>query len=439
MHRVQVCRGNRLFVVICIVLLGGATMACGLTSPADSESGSATPSAQSVAPDLVAIYQQLAETLNQPGVLYHATIERHETTMDSTGSRTEVASITELWVDSAQPAARLHRQRGDSILDEIVTPEGAFLSTSDGNLSRGEAPNCPSTTLPVAVVLTCPDAPFETVVFGTPESSPQVVTATPDISSTDSQVDGRPAVTLTIQTQRQPWRSNPIDATRTLSVDQATGLPLAEQVEQHTGDETTTERATWSSEFVSDGSVATGFFDPITLADARPDPEPALDVPPLGYTLYWLGTRFNGTGLLPDLELTRVSRYNPGDGSWPADQVLLEYGEPAQPFVDAPVLRIFEYSREVWDRIPKETHGPDGPCWSTDEIVLADGHATLFEGFTWPGDVPPDPDDPDACPSDREHDRFFVQAFLSETVVVIDVPFDSPAKLEAALKALKPR
>ncbi|HEX5166662.1 MAG TPA: hypothetical protein VFV93_14760, partial [Thermomicrobiales bacterium] len=165
----------------------------------------------------------------------------------------------------------------------------------------------------------------------------------------------------------------------------------------------------------------------------------ALDDPPLGYTIYWLGARVNNGGPLPALELTHVSRYNPGDGSWPADQVVLEYGDPSQPFVDQPVVRIFEYSREVWARIPATTHGPDGPCWSTEEVRLADGRATLFAGFSWPDDVPPDPHDPDACPTDREHDRFFAHAFLGDTVVVIDIPFDSRASLDAALMALKPR
>jgi hypothetical protein len=216
-------------------------------------------------------------------------------------------------------------------------------------------------------------------------------------------------------------------------------LPIAEEVERHTGDETTAERATWTYDFVPLDSMASGFFDPMTLADARPDPDPALDEPPLGFTLYWLGAEFTSTGPLPNLELTHVSRYNPGDGTWPDDQVVLEYGNTAQPFVELPVLRIFEYSSEVWERIPAGTHGPDGPCWSTEEITLADGHATLFAGYSWPDDVPPDPNDPAACPVDRAHDRFFAQAFLGDTVVVIDIPFDSRAKLEAALAALKPR
>ena len=83
--------------------------------------------------------------------------------------------------------------------------------------------------------------------------------------------------------------------------------------------------------------------------------------------------------------------------------------------------------------------GPDGPCWTQQELPLPQGRATLFLGFNWPGSVPPPPD---ACPVDRPRDRFLAHVYLGETIIIVE-PWSWPDQtregLEAIVRALQPR
>jgi hypothetical protein len=292
--------------------------------------------------------------------------------------------------------------------------------------------------LPVAVVLGCPDAPFQTYTFATPGGAPQAGEAIPAVTIRPDQYAGHPVILLVAQKRQQPYRSGPVSETRRLYLDLATYLPIAEDVERQSGGPTTEEHATYTYEITA-AALPTGFFDPMALRRARPDPAGPLDRPPPGFPIYWFGAHFAGAGGVPPLDLWHVERYNRADTPWSSDQFTLEYTRADDPFGGQPVVRLTEYARAVWDTLPPSTFAPDGPCWTEEGLTLPQGRATLFLGYTWPGDVPPPPD---ACPTDRPTDRFLAHVEIGDTVIVV-APWTWPGQTreegEALVRALSVR
>lgn len=385
---------------------------------------------------LADIYQRVAGMLDQPGIRYHATIQRNASTTGTNDPQGLGASTTELWVDGHAGVARLETHRVRDGWTTIVTPQGQYtLATPNNDISASPPLRCPGATLPVAIVLGCPDAPFQTYAFATPGGAPQVGEANPAVTIQPDQYTVRPAILLVAEKRQQPYRSGPVNEARRLYLDPATYLPIVEDVERQSGGQTTREHAIYAHDFTA-AALPTDFFDPTALRRARPDPQGALDQPPAGFSLYWLGAHFAGAGGVPSMDLWHVDRYNRADQPWSSDQFTLEYTRADDPFGGQPVLRLTEYARAVWDTLPPSTHATDGPCWTQEELTLPNGRATLFLGFTWPGGVPPRPD---ACPTDRPTDRFLAHVEIGGAMIVI-APWTWPGQTreegEALVRAL---
>ncbi len=381
------------------------------------------------------VYRRVEQTINRPGMLYHATIQ-------DTGA-------TDLWVDGLRNVARRELGRPGETSIMITTAQGRYTLTSYGEIMTTNQPMCEGASVAAAAVLDCPNAAFETYTFATSGAAPQRSVATPSITIHPDQDAGRPAIVLIAHKRQQPWRSGPVTETRRLYLDPDTYLPFAEEVERESQGPGSHSRArlTYTHEFIPAGTVPAGFFDPAALRRARPDPQAALDQPPPGFTLYWLGAQFAGAAGVPPLEMWDVDRYNPAYQRWDSDQIILDYTRADDPFGGQPVVRLTEYARTVWETgqsaalaPPSQTHTPDGPCWTREEIALPNGRAILFLGFNWPDHVPPGPDD--GCPTDRPHDRFEAHVFLGETVIVVSPgiwPNQTREGVEALVRALRPR
>ncbi|MGI8857758.1 MAG: hypothetical protein ACR2JW_18640 [Thermomicrobiales bacterium] len=436
--------GDRRRLLAVVVALAVAASACASASQPDVRTaadpgstgaiGTATlpPTGGPVNLSIADVYRQVEAALDQPGMRYHATIQRNASTTTTIDPAGLGASTTEVWVDGHAGVARMDARRVRDGWTTIVTQQGQYtLATPNDDISTLPPLQCPGTTLPVAVVLGCPDAPFQTYAFARPNGAPQAGEAIPAVTIQPGQYAGHPIIFIVAEKRQQPYRSGLVSETRRLSLDPATYLPIAEDVERQSGGQTTEEHATYAHEFTA-AALPADFFDPTALRRARPDPQGQLDQPPPGFPIYWLGAHFAGAGGVPPLDLWHVDRYNRVDKPWSSDQFTLDYTRADDPFGGPPVVRLTEYARAVWNTLPTSTYAPDGPCWTAEELILPQGQATLFLGYTWPGGVPPPPE---ACPADRSPDRFLAHVEIGDTVVVI-APWTWPGQTREEAEAL---
>lgn len=428
-------RMRRYIALTWIAVLMLLTAACGAASPDAPPAGGSPPGDT---PTIDTIYARLAETLDRPEMLYY---ERIETTYDDPGDDTATRPplITERWSDPRHNLIREEMTDGVNRWRTISTSDGVYTLDVD-QVSVTNPPPCPSGTFIAAAVIGCPDAGYTTWVFPTPGSvaSFEEAQATPVVTIEPGQIDGQPAIVVIAVVDRVQYRVGRVVETTRTTLDPETFLPYRRERERQCcdgGGEPVRERSTIAGEFIPAGSVASDFFDPASLASLRPDPLTTIDEAPFGYTLYWLGSEFAGSDPLPPLVLWSVERYHQQD--WPAgvDQMMLDYRRADAPFAREPAVRLTEYARQAWDTLAAAA-GPDGPCWTTREIALPNGQATIYLGYSWPDAVPPSPDD---CPTNRQNDRFVAYAFLGETVVVVDYPADSLDAIAAVVRALIPR
>ncbi len=203
---------------------------------------------------------------------------------------------------------------------------------------------------------------------------------------------------------------------------------MEREQEYHGTTSRTQERATYAHEFIPAAAVPPDFFDPAALRALEPDPQAALDRPPPGFPLYWLGAQFPGAPGVPPLALGQSNRT--GDA---AQRFFLAYrGADALPPGQV-LLRLTEYARTDWETGTPGEQGLPGPCWTPEELLLPQGRATLFRGFRH---TPPD-----ACPTGHPHDLFVAHVDLGETIVVVEPAWPDQTRegLEAVVRALRPR
>jgi hypothetical protein len=167
---------------------------------------------------------------------------------------------------------------------------------------------------------------------------------------------------------------------------------------------------------------------PYTEAE-QDDTEVALDNPALGVPVYWLGPSFAPGHGLPAAKLEEVL-VPPGP---PGEKVALWYEG----------LTVDAWTRASWKRLQHSTLGPlnrKRRCTTVTRVPLAGGHADVFAAYD---------KDYRRCPR-RAPDRYFAIAHLGSMLIGVNLalctkclpgggPYDSPAGMKAAVRALRLR
>ncbi len=397
------------------------------------------------------VYRRVEQTLDQPGRIYHATVQ-----MDGDFGLFAGTTTIRRWVDARRKAAR---EEAEHDLRAAVVEEGAPPMTMTGTtttlLTEGgryaREPNGRLTTTP-ARTWTCHGAGIAaSAVLGCPGPTEQSTTTVQQ-----GQYDGRPAVVL-VTSGTSRGSDETFTFTDRLYLDPGTFLPIALEGEGEIDfgrTRPTRQRRIYTHEFIPADAVPAGFFDPASIGYAEPRPEEPLDGAAPDLAVYWLGTRSDGPGDLPPLVLKMVTPADPQRG--PGYRFRLDYTRADDPH-GPPVVTLELWSRATWEnRIAnparaKGQHIWEQPCWERREIALPDGRATIFAGFA---PEPPSrrarPETSGPCP-DRPRDRFLAHAYLGETVVFVTMPgaggaggvtkspYDTREGIEALVRALQPR
>ncbi len=372
---------------------------------------------------LGAVYARVQQRIDRAGQIYEA---RSETTAPNGALPTSTVLRAELQRDLTRTETTVNA----STYTSIATMAGTYTLDSSGAISIGTAPSCPGASLVVGVLLECPNATFETYVFE--QGQPRAIRSRPTVRIEDASLSSGPAVRIVAERQVQPYRSGSFHEIKRVYLDLASFTPTLIEVEH---DGVLSSRRVISGSFIASDQLPGSAFEPASLRALRPDPLRALDTPAVGYGVRWLGLEYSGAAHIPPLTLWHVSRYDGGDQHWDADQVMLEYTPRADTYGQQLLLRLTEYSRATWARIPASTFGPPDHCWTSAQIALPDGTATVLAGFNWPDGVPAGPNDP--CPTDRPRDRFSAQVLYTDAAIVV-APWDWPEQsLDGVLELVR--
>lgn len=346
-----------------------------------------------------------------------------------TGASGETSAAT-IWASQVDETAR--REFGPTDLDltryvTIADGSGAYTLAANASINIDER-QCPGASAAAALLLDCPNRPFETYVFDE-GGSPRATTEAPEITIGETTFEGASALEVVAYREVQPFRAGPFTERHTLYLDPETMLPFLREVVQEPGG-TLTFR--YDVERVPASDLAADFFDPMSLPALRPDPEEPLRERAPEAPSYWLGASIEATGDVPDLELWHSSTYRPDETDPATEQLMLEYVRPGtygQPLV----LRLTEYTAEAWDAGASGSHLPSDPCWTSEEVALQGGSAMIYSGFHWPDSIPPG--SAAECPTDRARDSFFAVANLGGMRVVVE-PWDWPEQSREGVIAL---
>ena len=205
---------------------------------------------------LADLYARAARALDQPGLLYHATVQWEQAPAGTPTWRQ--VNTTEVWIDGHRGVARLKAQNAESSWVSVVTTQGRYIwPTSGAGVTPG--PTCAGASLPVAVLYS--------VSYSWTHSCPAVqVGGTPPGMLEQGQYEGGTALVLVAPEQRSCVKEGcSAFETRRLYLDPATALPVGEETELVRGSSTTRGRATWRSEFIPVDAVPADFFDPASL------------------------------------------------------------------------------------------------------------------------------------------------------------------------------
>ncbi len=421
----------RTFLVILVAFL--IAMATGCSDK--EEPGLAPEDADLTVED---VYARFAEAINQPGSIYHTTVD---TRYDTGASSTE--SIRQLWVDVERDLVRQEIEsvsaEGDRTRSSIVVTNRvsyAHLSYGSSRNWKTEAQTCHGAGAAVSAMLGCPGENEE--------------------SATEVEVgewEERPAIILVTAGTTQ-GSLGAFTFTERLYLDETTFLPIAREGER-TYENSEGQPAQWlhvfENEFVAASSLPDDFFDPASIGYVERDPEEPLLVLDISMTVYWLGRSFEGEGSLPPLALAEVSIADPEAGY--GDTLTLKY-RLADDELGPTVLTLEEWGLAVWDAMYGDSATADWrnqPCWEYEEITLPAGQGTIIMGFEDESETTATPGGEVACP-DVPHDRFGAHAQLGSTVIVIDAPsadvygsgledspYNTPEGMNVVLRALLPR
>ncbi len=240
-----------------------------------------------------------------------------------------------IWADPTSEGARREFVEGAGAQSPVTIADSDAAHTLGANASFTiDERVCPEADAAVALITDCPNQPFETYVFDA-DGNPRATTAVPEVTVLRTEVDGRAVVEVVTTKYQQPFRANPFTETRRLLLDADTYLPIRLEVTQDPG---VTEVFHYESEVVPLDSLASGFFEPLSLPALRPDPEAALTEGVASDSAYWLGADFERNEV-PALTLWRSSGYQADPGDPTTAQVMLEYVRTSDVFGQHVVVR----------------------------------------------------------------------------------------------------